>query len=128
MRKKHILVVDNEQNMLHTMEYILEAADYKVTTANNGQEAFEKVLAARDNNIAIDLLITDIQMPGVTGLDLIYKLNRLNIDIPVFVITAYGDKGLLIELLRKGCKEYLDKPFDDEELLKRVAMLLGRLQ
>ena len=66
-----------------------------------GPQALEKIVAARDNNITIDLLITDIQMRGLTGLELIDELNRMKMDIPIFVITGYGDKGLVIELLRR---------------------------
>jgi len=124
MNRKHILVVDDERNMLRTMEFILEAAHYKVTAADDGREALERILAARDSNSPIDLLIVDIRMPGLTGMELMDELDRLNVDMPVFVITGHGDKELVIELLRKGCREYLDKPFDDEELVKRVATLL----
>ena len=126
MDKKHILVVDDEQNMLRTLEFILEAANYRVTSVEDGREALEKISAARGRNVPIDLLILDIQIPGLTGMELIDELTRLHIEIPVFVITGYGDKKMVIELLRRGCKEYLDKPFDDEELTERVAMLFEK--
>lgn len=126
MGKAHIMVVDDEPNMLHTLEFILEAADYRVTTVQDGQEALEGILKAKENNSAFDLLIVDIQMCGLIGMKLIDELNRLHVDIPIFVITGYGDKRLVIELLRRGCKEYLDKPFDDEELVKRVDKLLSK--
>jgi len=126
MDRKHILVVDDERNMLRTLEFILEAADYRVITAEDGRKAMEKILAARASELPIDLLILDIQMPGVTGMELIDDLNRLRIEIPVFVITGYGDKAMVVELLRRGCTEYLDKPFDDEEFLRRVASCFGQ--
>ena len=126
MDRPHIFVVDNEQNMLRTLAFILEAAEYSVTTAGNGREALEKIQMARDRHIPIDLLITDVRMPGLTGLELIDELRRLHIDVPVFVVTGFGDKKLVIELLRRGCEEYLDKPFDDEELIQRVTRLLAK--
>jgi len=126
MGKKHILVVDDEENMLHTMEFILEAADHRVTTARNGREALKRILAAKDESSPVDLLIADVQMPSLTGLELIDELSRLDISVPVLVITGYGNRKLAIELRRRGYGEYLDKPFDDEELVKRVAMLLER--
>jgi DNA-binding response OmpR family regulator len=126
MDKKHILVVEDEENMLHAMEFILEAADHKVTAAKSSQEALKKILAAKDESSPVDLLIADFQMPPLTGLELIDELNRLDIDMPVLVITGYGNKKLVVELRRRGCDEYLDKPFDDEELVKRVTMLLGK--
>jgi len=126
MYKKHILVVDDEQNMLLAIRFILEVANYKVTTAENGQEALDKILKAKNNCSEIELLILDIQIPCLTGLELIDELNRLKIDIPILVITGYGNQELFRELIRKGCNYYLDKPFDDEQLIQRVAMILER--
>ena len=126
MDKRHILVVDDEENALYAMEFILETADYGVTTAKNGQEALDKILAAKDNGSLFDLLIADIQMPVLTGLELVDELKRLSIDVPILVITGYGSKELSDELMRKGCDGYLDKPFDDEELMKRVATIFEK--
>ena len=124
MDRKHILVVDDDLNMLRSMEFILEAADFKVTTGRNGREGFEKIISARDHQ-AVDLLITDVQMPGWTGVQLIDELKRLNIALPLLVITAYGDQKLKSELARRGCSHCLDKPFNDEKLLQEVFRILG---
>lgn len=122
MNKKHILIADDELNMLQSLEFILEVAGYKVTAVQDGREALEKIIALKDSSEAIQLLITDIQMPELSGIELIDTLKRLNIDLPVFVITAYGNKELREELKRKGCFEFLDKPFDDEQLVERVTL------
>ena len=124
MAKVHILVVDDEQNMRNTLAFILETANYQVTTAAEGREALEEILAARENGRPVDLLITDIRLPGLTGLQLIDELNYLKIKIPVLAITAYGNRSLSLELIRIGCTDYLDKPFDYKELVKRVDSLL----
>jgi CheY-like chemotaxis protein len=126
MDRRHILVADDEQNALLTMQFILEVANYRVSIAENGQEALDKILKARDNGAPVELLITDIQMPYLTGLELMDELNRLGVRIPVLAITGYGDKELASELTRKGCYECLDKPIDDEELVECVAMLFGK--
>ena len=126
MAKEHILVVDDEQNMLNTLAFILETANYQVTTAAAGREALEEILAAQESDRPIDLLITDIRLPGLTGLQLIDELNYLKIKIPVLVITAYGDRSLFLELMRAGCAGYLDKPFDYKELVKRVDLLVEK--
>ena len=126
MAKEHILVVDDEQNMRNTLAFILEAASYQVTTAAEGREALEEILAARENGRPVDLLITDFRLPGLTGLQLIDELNYLKIKIPVLVITAYGDRSLFLELMRTGCADYLDKPFDYKELVKRVDSLIEK--
>ncbi len=110
--------------MLLTMQFILEATGYKITTAEDGQEALERILKAESNGNPVELLITDIQMPRLTGMELIDELNRLEIGIPILAITGYGDEEMIAELASKGCDEYLDKPFDDEVLVERVADLL----
>ena len=126
MAKEHILVVDDEQNMRNTLTFILETASYQVTTAAEGRAALEGILAARESDRPVDLLITDIRLPGLTGLQLIDELNYLKIKIPVLVITAYGDRSLLLELMRTGCADYLDKPFDYKELVRRVGSLMEK--
>jgi len=126
MAKEHILVVDDEQNMRNTLAFILETANYQVTTAAEGREALEEILAAREHGRPVDLLITDFRLPGLTGLQLIDELNYLKIKIPVLVITAYGNRSLFLELMRTGCADYLDKPFDYKELVKRVDSLMEK--
>ena len=126
MDKKHILVVDDEQNMRNTLEFILEAANYKVTKAGNGRKALQKILQAKNCGSPVDLIITDIMMPDMSGLELIDELNRQNINLPILVITGYGNNKLRDKLLSRGCNEYLDKPIDDEKLLKKINILLER--
>ena len=124
MPKRYILVADDEQNTLLTMQFILEVADYRVVTAMDGQEALSKVLKAREDGDPVDLLITDVQMPGLTGLELMDELNRLEINMPVLAVTGYGTSELVTKLMDRGCDKCLDKPIDEEELVECVAMLL----
>jgi len=123
MNKRHILIADDELNMLRSLEFILEVGGYKVTGVKNGQDALDKILNANNSESPIDLIITDIQMPGLNGLELIDELERLRLDIPVFVITAYGSMDLAKTLRDKGNIECIDKPIDDEDLLSRVHIL-----
>ena len=124
--KQRIFVTDCERNFLHSMEFILESAGYEVTVADDGQEALRMILEARKRDSPFELLITDVKIKGLPGLDLIDRLRELNVFIPTFVMTSYGDKYLVVELLRRGCCEYLDKPVDEAELVKRVRALLNK--
>jgi signal transduction histidine kinase len=74
----------------------------------------------------VDLIITDIQMPEMDGVTLLEKLAEQAISVPVLALTAYGDRSLLIELLRRGCSDYLDKPVDETQLLEHVQTMLQR--
>lgn len=124
MRRKHILVTDDEKNILRTLEFILEAANYRVSLADRGQKALEIILRNRNSESHIDLLITDLQMPDMSGLTLIQELNKMGINIPKMVITGHGSKDVVIHLMQNRCNDYMEKPIDDEELLKRVELLI----
>ncbi len=125
MAKKHILVVDDEPNMLNTMEFILEVAKYRVSLASSGKKALDMILAAKKSKAPIDLLITDIQMSGFSGLDLLDKLKESSIEVPVLAITAYGNRKIYSELARRGCNDYMDKPLAEQELISRIRNLLN---
>ena len=124
MQKRHILIVDDDQNTLRSMEFVLEAANHKVTTTADSHEALEKIASARNSCCPVELLITDIQMPGLNGLELIGELNRHNIDLPTLVISAYSNQELQFKLARLGYDNLLIKPFDEEALVGRVTELL----
>jgi two-component system, response regulator FlrC len=124
MKKRHILIVDDDQNTLRSIKFVLEAASYKVTAAADSQEALEKIAWARNSCCPVELLISDIQMPGLEGLELIGELNRHKIDLPTLVISAYSNQELHVELVRLGYDNLLIKPFDEEALVGRVTELL----
>jgi serine phosphatase RsbU (regulator of sigma subunit) len=105
---------------------ILRDAGYRVTAAEDGRQAWDLLSILGKKSIKVDLLVTDIQMPGLTGLELIDELKRFDIKLPSLVITGYGDKKTVIELMRKGCSEYLDKPFEPPEFLNRVKTVLEK--
>ena len=124
MKKRHILIVDDDRNTLRSLEYVLEAANYKITATANSREALERIASARNRCCPVELLIADIQMPGLNGLELIGELNRQNIELPTLVISAYSNQELQSELVRLGYDNLLFKPFDEEALLRRVNELL----
>ncbi|MGR3319445.1 MAG: SpoIIE family protein phosphatase [Candidatus Anammoxibacter sp.] len=126
MQGKHIIIVEDEEQTRFSLSIILKKDKYKVTTAADGLSAFNKINEARDTATPIDFLLTDIQLPFMTGLELIDKLNKDNLSLPTLVITGYGNKEMIVDLMRKGCEEYIDKPFDPDELLNRVAAVLNK--
>lgn len=123
---RHILIADDEPGLRRSLLLVLSEAGYEVTLAEDGQAALDKILAAREEGELPDLLVTDIQMPNMSGLELIDELARREIALPSLVITGYGDKETVVELLRKGCKDFIDKPFGPEEALGRVEEVLAK--
>ena len=116
-RQKHILVVDDEKLFLHSLEFFLTQANFKVTLRNSAKVALE--LLKKDSH-SFDLLILDILIPEFSGLDLIAALKFLNISIPIIVITGFANREIESLLKKKNIRGYLNKPFPYKDLLEMV--------
>ncbi len=126
MEQKHILLAEDEEHIRLTLSMLLRKAGYKITMVKDGLEALQKIVEFKENNKPVDLLLTDIQMPGKSGMELIDDLAELNIDLPVLVLTGYGNKNMVVDLMRKGCADYIDKPFEGHELLERLPPIFEK--
>ena len=124
---RHVFLVEDEKDMRESLTLVLESRGLRVTTACNGQEAVERIRELRNSGNSMDLLITDLQMPRMNGLALIETLKADGIPPPILVITGFGDKQTVVELMRKGCKEFIDKPFEPDEFLRRVDGVLSSI-
>ena len=122
MASKHILIAEDELNMRLSLSLTLKKAGYSVSHAKDGYEALKMIGNSKNGTPAIDLLLTEIQMPGLTGVELVVELDRLNISLPVLIITGYGET--VIGLKDRGYTEFIEKPLHVEDLLDRVAHLL----
>ncbi len=117
MDSKHILLVDDEADFRLAMALLLERLGYQVSEANNGLHALSVINSCLRENRHIDLIITDIKMPMMTGLELIDSLRKQQLPVDIVVITGYGNRESMSELTNRGCNKILHKPFDEEELL-----------
>jgi len=126
MKKINIVLAEDDKDIRMQLCDKLKDAGCNVITAENGKVALDTILTAKKRRFFYDLLITDIKMPKLTGMELINELERSNIFIPVIAMTGFGDKELVIELLQRGCKDYIDKPFNPAELVKKVSNLIKR--
>ncbi len=118
---ERILVVDDEPNMLRLLKTILmDKTGYEVETTNNPLEV-EKLLKEQG---PFDLVVTDLKMPLVDGIDLIDIIKRINADIPIIIITAYGTMETAEEAIRKGAYDFITKPFRKENILITIRRAL----
>jgi DNA-binding NtrC family response regulator len=117
--KKRILLIDNEEGLCRMMEQILLDNGYLARAYTVPQKAVEEFKPG-----AWDLVITDIKMPGMSGLEVLQKVKERQKDIPVIMITAYATVDMSIQALRKGAYDMLTKPFEPEELIYRVKNAL----
>ncbi len=116
--KKKILVVDDESIIRESLVFVLSKENYEVDEASNGLQALEKIKS--DN---FDLLITDIEMPELKGIELLEKVRQYSPDTFVILITAYASIETAISAFRKGASDYILKPLEFEDLLHRVKKI-----
>ena len=121
--KPHILVVDDEPNVRKVLGAMLEQAGYLTTRAATGDEALGLVRAQDP-----DLVITDLKMPGMDGLDLLRRLKEGFPEIPVILLTAHGTVEAAVEAMKQGALDFLAKPFDKTRVLEIVAKGLGQAE
>jgi DNA-binding NtrC family response regulator len=108
-----ILIVDDEPDMLKLIAMIIrEKTPYEVITTNNPLEAVELVKSGN-----FDLIISDLKMPGLDGIELLNSVKQIDADIPVIMITAYGTVESATEAMQKGGFDFITKPFRKEQIL-----------
>ena len=111
MRKSHVLVVDDEELYRRSLERILTRVGHEVLEARDATEALA-IAAAQP----VDLVLADVRMPGINGLELVRQLHDMHPDLPCIVVTGFGGPEQSIEALRAGAFWYLEKPFDRGQL------------
>jgi len=117
--QKRIMVIDNEEGLCRMMEAVLSDNGYAVTAHTRSFEAAESFQAGQ-----WDLVVTDIKMPGMDGIELLQRVKQKDPTVPVIMVTAYATVEMSIQALRKGAYDMLTKPFEPEELLYRVKNAL----
>lgn len=141
--RAHVLIVDDEPNFRFATGIALKRAGYRITEAEDAETALRLVtrpwlapcgleepatIGGAASVCPFDLLLVDIQMPGMSGAELIEEVRRRNIAVPVFAISAFADERLAGELKTKGGVELLPKPFEPGELVERIRLsLLARV-
>jgi signal transduction histidine kinase len=122
-----VMVVDDEVGLCQTLSTILEVDGWDVVTANSGDEALTLFTLAQETEQAIDLLITDISMPRMTGIELVRELRKRGILIPVLVISGRGTMESAVEMMRLGAVDFIDKPFSADVFHERIAAAMNRI-
>lgn len=118
MSKKILIIEDRRENIVFIANNILKPMGYKVITARDGQTGLEKAQSEQP-----DLIITDLKLPKMNGLEVLEHLQEKNVRIPAIVMTFHGTEATAVKALRLGAKDYLIKPFTVEEMeeaLKRA--------
>jgi DNA-binding NtrC family response regulator len=123
MSKTRILVVDDDESLRRVMQMQLEEAGYEVLAAPQGQDALTLMEDATPA-----LVITDLKMPGISGLDLLRKLREVYPETTVIMVTAFGTVSTAVEAMKAGAYDYISKPVDYEQLMLVVNRAMERGQ
>jgi DNA-binding NtrC family response regulator len=117
---ERILIVDDEIDMLELLELIItDRTGYEVVTTNNPLEIPELL-----KKEPFDLLMTDLRMPDIDGIELIEMVKQIDEHIPFIIITAYGTIESAVEAMRKGAFDYITKPFRQEQILLTIEKVM----
>jgi two-component system, LuxR family, response regulator FixJ len=112
-------IIDDDEALRDSLTFLLRAAGFQVTSYASAA-AFLNTLPAP----GLSCIISDVRMPGLSGIDLLRRLKELGVRMPVIVVTGHGDVPLAVEAMKFGAVDFLEKPFDDEVLLASVRSAL----
>ena len=118
---KEIILVDDDKYSLETLSKLLTEDGYKVVGCLNGKEALEKM-----KNKKYDIIITDLRMPEMGGIELLKNIKKINPEISVIIITAFGEVDTYLEAIDSGAFDYIHKPINYEVLLKLLRTISNR--
>jgi len=113
------LIIDDESSIRDLMRYTFEPNNIEVIAADNGKAA----ITLLENN-AVDVIITDLLMPTMTGLAFIREMKKRRVSIPIIIITAYGNNEMVREIIEEGVFKLIEKPLDFEVLIPIVREAL----
>src|SRR6266699_5915638 len=122
MRRRRILVVDDDESLRRVTQVQLEEEGYSATTASSAEKALDIMMRAPQ-----DLVVTDLSMPGMSGVDLLRKIRSEYPDTTVVLVTAYGTVESAVEAMKLGAYDYITKPVDPDSLRRVVSRALEHL-
>ncbi|WP_286239476.1 sigma-54-dependent transcriptional regulator [Neptuniibacter halophilus] len=121
MNKGLILIVDDEQRLVRSMQMVLEAEGYSVAMAYTGQDGINKVL-----ELDPELLLLDLRLPDLSGLEVLKQLRQMHKTTPVIMLSAHGDIKVAVDAVKSGAYDFISKPFDINELKILISRCLER--
>ena len=118
--KARILVVDDEDDLRMLLDHVVSSAGYQVTTAMDGEEAISKI-----QNNTFDVALLDIQMPNANGIEVLKYLHKNSPKTKAIMLTGYADLKYAIEAREYGAKDFINKPYKLEDVIKTIEYVLA---
>ena len=120
MAKAQILIVEDDQDLREALVTTLELAKFRVREAANAEQALAKLAES-----PVDMVVSDVNMPGMSGHDLLHEIQRRYPGLPTMLITAYGQISHAVSAMQSGAIDYLVKPFEPSVLVDAVTRVVG---
>jgi DNA-binding NtrC family response regulator len=120
MEKKKAIVIDDEQIVLDSVSQILIDENYEVDVSLSGREGLDWAIER-----PYDIVLTDIRMPDIGGMRVLRDIKRIKPSLPVLIITGYATAKSAVQAMKLGAADYIEKPFEPEQLLEAVSRALG---
>ncbi len=121
--EKRVLIVDDEIDIVSILKSQLEREGYKVVDFHNGTDALEYI-----QNHSVELVISDIRMPGISGTELFFKIRKIDPFLQIIIISAYPDLETITRMLEAGATDYIVKPFKIEYIKGIVAETFSKIE
>ncbi len=116
-----VFVVDDDRAMRESLQFLLESISMPVQTFDSAQSFLDRWDAS-----SLGCLLLDVRMPGMSGLELQQELQRRDVRLPVIIMTAYADVPMAVQAMHLGAMDFIEKPFNEQQLLDRINKALDR--
>lgn len=113
----HVLIIDDEQEVRDVIRLQLGGTRYEILEAEDGEQGIERL---KDNALTVDVIICDVRMPKINGVEAVKYFHQQYPSTPVIVLTGYPDVNLAVDFMKQGAVEYLVKPVEKEQLIEAV--------
>jgi two-component system, LuxR family, response regulator FixJ len=123
MPRGKVYVIDDDEAMRHSLEFLLNSADFEVVLFVSAQAFLDRL-----TGLDFGCVVSDVRMPGIDGIQMLRRLKSLQCSFPVLIMTGHGDVPLAVEAMKVGADDFLEKPFDDDLLIAMVDSGLKRAE
>ena len=123
MPKGKVYVIDDDDAMRDSLQFLLDAADFDVTLFESAQGFLDA-----HPTLAFGCVVSDVRMPGIDGIELLKRLKTSRSSLPVVIMTGHGDVPLAVEAMKLGAVDFLEKPFEDDRLIGMIDIALKQAE
>jgi two-component system, LuxR family, response regulator FixJ len=117
-----VYIIDDDEAVRDSLSFLLQSMQISSVTHESAHAFLEMLLSAQPQGC----IVTDVRMPGMSGIDLLRRIKEMKIQMPVIIITGHGDISLAVEAMKLGAFDFVEKPFDDETIVTAVRLALNQ--